>query len=374
MTQTAVLEQLVVPALAALVLRQAQSAIGDNRVIAGIDSFPGQPIGLKPADRHAMAMVSRVLLVAGHEDHAAEIHDLLSYCARPLGEWLPLKVVQERGLGQIRLIDADEGTPTPEAIELAQSFSSHSAGFEEHLFGVLKDTLRKSPEAMADLHYTAIREFVIRNPLTTEDVVAEFAQKKALPRLPATLWTCLRYQFFEPVPLAWSEGGQVPSCGHCGNALVRVPAATWRCRTQACSYSRPFLRGPDRPQAGLLRVVRGMRQFWIEPGVDELRLFDDLVRAGFAAELYPKQDQVDIRIGDIGIDLKAYSSPELLGVKLRKSIGGLAYHRRQFLVVPDWLTELVPNYLERLHFALEGAAPQMYLLRSSEVIKEIGHA
>lgn len=374
MTKELGMDVLVVPALAALVIRQAQQVMGGNRIVAGVDAYKGRPMGLSHDDRQAMAMVSRVLLRAGEQDHAAEIHELLSCCARPLGDWLPLAQVRDGGLSKTRLIDADEGVPTPEAVELALSFSGYTAGFEEILFGVLKENLRKLPENIADLHYTAIREFVIRHPLTDDETISDFAQKKGATRLPATLWTCLRHQFYEPVPLAWGSGGRVNTCARCGNALNRLPAGAYRCRTQACSYSRTLVRGEDRPQAGLLRVVRGMRQFWIEPGVDELRLYDELRSSGLEPSLYPHQDRVDILVGNVGIDLKAYSSPELLGMKLRKSIGGLAYYRRQFLVIPNWLTDMVPNYLDRLHAALEGAAPQLRLMRSSEVHQAISHA
>ena len=64
-----------------------------------------------------------------------------------------------------------------------------------------------------------------------------------------------------------------------------------------------------------MRLSKGLRQYWFEPGIDEIRMFDRLVAAGLPARLYPHRDRVDIDMGendDIGIDLKSYTSPELL--------------------------------------------------------------
>ena len=58
----------------------------------------------------------------------------------------------------------------------------------------------------------------------------------------------------------------------------------------------------------------------------------------------------------VGLDLKAYASPELVGRKLKKRPGGLAFYAHRWLVVPDWLAAATPGYMDRLRGAL-GAGP-----------------
>ena len=75
---------LLLPALAALTMRQARISLIEDRMIAGVDKKYGSPIGLTAEDRRAMALVSRACLSLGLPDYGSEIHDLLVMCARPL--------------------------------------------------------------------------------------------------------------------------------------------------------------------------------------------------------------------------------------------------------------------------------------------------
>ena len=84
-------------------------------------------------------------------------------------------------------------------------------------------------------------------------------------------------------------------------------------------------------------------------------LFDALVGAGLSPRLYPHRDRVDIDLGaasGVGMDLKAYASPELLGRRLKKRPGGLVFYTQRWLVVPDWLASATPGYMDRLKWAL----------------------
>ena len=136
---------LLVPALAALAMRQARISLIEGRMIAGIDKKYGSPIGLTVEDRRAMALVSRACLSLNLPDYGSEIHELLTMCARPLGDWLPLKAVTEGGLSLTRLVSDEYGSPTPEAEELAKGFSTLTAGIEEQLFTKFREALEKHP-------------------------------------------------------------------------------------------------------------------------------------------------------------------------------------------------------------------------------------
>lgn len=335
-------------ALAALVVRQARSALVDGRMVVGTSQVPGQPVGLSTEDRNAMALVSRARLEAGLPDCGAEIHALLAACRHPLGDWLPVDVIEEQGLADVRLIDQEEATPTPEAEELARNFGSLSATLEEHLFSKFKEALAAFPSAHASHYYTQIREFVIRHPVVSAATLHEFGGE-----LPSRLWAVLDQQFYIDIPRGWAVDDQVTCCKHCGDAM-RPGKAGLVCRTHACAVARPAASGGVHSVHALRRCHQGIKQYWVEPGVDEIRLFDALTALGLPVVLFPQQDKVDLAFDDVGIDLKAYASPEILGRKLARHLGGLADYPTRWLVVPDALASARTHYLARLRRALGG--------------------
>jgi hypothetical protein len=351
---------LLLPALAALVVRQARLSLIEGQMISGISRSPGLGFGLVKEDRAAMALVSRACLVHGLPDHGAEIHDLLAFCTRPLGEWMAIPDVIEQGLGGTFLIEADEGVPTAEAQELASGFSGMTASLEEQLFQKFRELLARFPDRLANEYYTAVRSLVVRTPVALIEEI-----RTAAADLPARIWLMLQEQFYEPVPEAWKIGTGVPICARCHNAL-RPGRAGLVCRSNACRASYSVSEGSTEPASALQRVSRGIRHYWVEPGIDEIRLFDALVAMGHPAELYPHRDRVDIAVGEIGIDLKAYASPETLGRKFRQSLGGLAYYPTKWLVIPDWLIAATPDYLGRLRTTM--ARPEITVLGVDEGI------
>ncbi|MHB8254299.1 MAG: restriction endonuclease-related protein [Acidiferrobacter sp.] len=356
---------LLLPALSALVMRQARIAVIEGRMIAGVDKKYGSPIGLAVEDRRAMALVSRACLSLNLPDYGSEIHNLLAMCVKPLGEWLPVTVVSDAGLSLTRLISDEYGAPTPEAEELAKGFFSLTAGIEEQLFAKFREALEKHPKASATDYYTAIREFVIRHPLADGGEIKTFGGE-----LPSTLWMFLQQHFYEPVPFGWTTAGEVSVCGHCGNAMRQTLTGP-SCRTVTCAVLNAALVKGTRPVAELLRVSRGIQQYWVEPGIDEIRFYDALVSHYIVAELYPHLDRVDIAVDNIGIDLKSYSSPELLGRKIGRDKGGLAFYEKKWLVVPDWLIACAPHYLDRLRSALDDAAKGVRCLAVSAALREL---
>jgi len=338
---------LLVPALAALVMRQARVTLIEERMIAGTTRTYGIPVGLTSEDRKAMSLVSRTCLVNRLPDYGAEIHDLLWWCTCPLGEWLRVPEVEGGGLETTCLIQAEDGIPTAEAEELAIGFGGMTAGLEEQLFLRFMEVLGRFPDERANQYYTAVRELVARHPIAVGDSL-----RKIDVDLPSQIWMLLQQQFYEPVPESWQVGEAVQLCAHCGNAM-RQGKVGLVCRTAACVASNPARSVVGHRAADLVRVSRGVRQYWIEPGLDEIRLYDALIKMGLPAELYPFRDRVDIAVGDIGIDLKAYTSPETLGHRFSRGIGGLSHYPVKWVVIPDWLVSATPSYIERLKAAME---------------------
>lgn len=338
---------LLIPALAALIVRLARASLIDGRMIAGSTKVPGMPVGLSPEDRVAMALVSRACLAHGLQDRGAEIHELLWACGKPLKDWLPVPEVQAAGLSNTNLIHGEDGIPTSEAEELASKFTGITAGLEEQLFLKFLELLGKQPTVVAEEYYTLVRQFVVRHPICTSDELRKFGNDIHLQ-----IWLLLNQEFYEPVPESWQIGGSVPLCAHCSNAMKQGKAGLV-CRTAACAASNSAEQRGSAKAGDIVRVTRGIRQYWIEPGVDELRLFDALRKMGLPAELYPHRDRVDIAVGDAGIDLKSYTSPETLGQKFKQSVAGLAHYEPKLLVIPDWLQKMTPSYIDRLRRAME---------------------
>lgn len=360
------LQSVLIPSLAALVVRQAQQSLIEGRMIAGVDRNHGCPVGLSQEDRMAMALVSRACLVNGLPDCAAEIHDLLFFCSQPLQSWLDLPEVVDSGLGSVCLINADEGVPTPEAEELASGFNGLTTSLEEQLFAKFMEIIGRYPGTSGDEYYAVAREFVVRHPICTSDHLRSLTDV-----LPSPLWIVIQQQFYEPVPESWQIGSGVPICDHCGNAM-RQGKAGLVCRTHACNASLASSSSVSIPAMSLMRASRGIRQYWIEPGLDEIRLHDTLRNMGYKPVLYPSRDRVDIAVDDIGIDLKAYASPETLGWKFRRSQGGLVYYKHRWVVVPDWLVEITPSYIQRLRTAAD--RPGLSFLTVSDAVEKMKKA
>lgn len=361
-------ESILPSALAALVLRQARQAIFNDRPISGVERQLGDHVGLEPEDRKAMALVSRARLRVGLTDVGAEIHELLFHCAQPLGTWLPLPQIHSQRLSNVILLDAEEGVPTREAEELARRFTSSTASLEELLFARFREQLAKSSRVAATGYYSRVREFVIRNPVMSGERITRLTVDL---QLPVAIGVLINQQFYEPIPSGWGERGHINICAHCGNATKTIAGGD-HCRTKACAESLTLTIKERLAVEGSYRLKRGIRQYWLEPGFDELRLYDELLEKGLSPSLYPELDRVDIAVDDVGIDLKAYVSPELLGARLATDMGGLKYYKRKWLVIPDRLIARVPAYLERVRGALGGSS--IHAIALSSVAQELQRA
>lgn len=360
--------ELVAPALSALVVRTAAHLQNENMgvMVSGVDKRPGTRVGLTADDRRTIALVSRARLSLGLSDSVAEVHNLLALCTKPLAEWLPLPEVLEQGLGPVRLIDPEQLMPTLEAEGLSEDVAGLASLVEEQLFGDFREALSKLVPSQADAVYTAVRGFVVRHPVVRLHELESF-----LEDMPSAVANRVRMGFYEPLPPRSDDSDSMALCERCGNlAKPHAGGVGWLCATSACVQN-----GPTEPRfvpvhgEEYFRLNRGLRQYWLEPGIDEVRLFEALSVQGLTPRLYPHRDRVDIDLGqgsDVGIDLKAYASPELLGRRLKKRQGGLAHYANRWLVIPDWLTKATPGYIERLRATL-GAGP-IHAMTSSQAL------
>jgi REase associating with pPIWI_RE/pPIWI_RE three-gene island domain Y len=369
-TQRPALFELVAPALAALVVRTAAQLHNEGMgvVVSGVDRRAGSRVGLSAEDRRTMALVSRALLTLGLPDASSEIHNLLALCKRPLAEWLPLPEILEQGFGPVRLIDPEQLMPTLEAEGLAEDVAGLASLVEEQLFGDFREALAKLTPAQADEVYTAVRGFVVRHPVVNLKELEAF-----LEDLPSGVANRVRMGFYEPLSACLDGSEGVALCSRCGN-LTKAHAGGaggWLCTTSACQQHGAAPMKAAQPGIEHFRLARGLRQYWLEPGIDEVLLFDALQGAGLSPRLYPHRDRVDIDLAaasGLGLDLKAYASPELLGRRLKKRPGGLAFYTQRWLVVPDWLANAMPGYMDRLKGAL-GAGSSIQAMTVGQALK-----
>jgi len=214
-----------------------------------------------------------------------------------------------------------------------------------------------------------VREFAIRHLVVSQQDLRALGDE-----LPSALWLCVQHRFYELLPQSALVDASVRLCHHCKNLMKRAPSGLV-CSTAACAAQSPPRPGAPLAAVQLMRLTKGLRQYWLEPGIDEIRMHDRLLAAGLPSRLYPHRDRVDIDLGDsgsVGIDLKAYASPELLGARMSRRPGGLSHYQRKWLVIPDWLVSRTPGYLERLSAALERSTVQC--LSVSKAIEELTRA
>jgi hypothetical protein len=227
-----------------------------------------------------MALVSRARLTLGLSDVGAEIHELLAHCTHPLGQWLPITAIKESGLDAVCLIDAVDGMPTLEAEELSAGFGGMTSLIEEQVFGAFQDSLSKHPNIDANEFYTMVRTFVVRNPVVTRKQLL-----KLMAELPSAVWACVEQQFYEQLPGSLVIGQMASLCGHCGN-ILSTNAGGLRCTTAACAAVHGPRPGRQHSAADLLRLNRSLRKYWLEPGIDEVRMADRLSAAGLTCRMY----------------------------------------------------------------------------------------
>ncbi|KAH2820373.1 hypothetical protein KXV85_003283, partial [Aspergillus fumigatus] len=101
--------------------------------------------------------------------------------------------------------------------------------------------------------------------------------------------------------------------------------------------------------------------YWVGPGLAEIRLYDDLRRGGVDVQLYPRDDAADVgRAHELGIDVKSYACPRLLGDTLSERLGGLTTFDERYVAIPDAIVNRRPGYLEDLRYAYRGSTSVVF--------------
>ncbi len=324
--------------------------------------------------RRALSMISSICLEDGVEDLGCSIHDVLAMATKPIEQWgVPTFANPDFAyLGTI-LVDGELGVPTEDCMALARV-----GGEVETLQNMQHNRLRNAVATLGAGKaeaYTTIREFVVRKPVVSVVDLKAFAAGGNRAAIAREI-----ERFYEPIPVAavWSDGS-IRICDNCGGLLWDDPDKTsfpnGRCRLRQCVEDVPTpdcRETVDKPSAYQC-AERSVYAFWVGPGLDEIRIYDDLTAEGIEVVLYPGEDAADVGTTDfkIGIDAKSYASPIVLGKKLSDGVGGLMAFTEKYLVVPDAKTRKNPDYVKQLKDAYSGNVKGIVFTTVSDAIKRI---
>lgn len=362
----------------------AQGVVKQYEFVGGENGIVRQNNEVSDEMQGAMCLLGRLYIEQGAEDRAACLHDVLDRCRFPLDdeEWC-LDAFRSTSFpyAGARLVEFDLRVPTPECHEIASG--NNGRGLDDIVENQLHDELRRALESsgVETAHsYTAVRQFIGRYSLATLEELYRYCDEK---KLPGRLSRLLVERFYEDVPEGWLIEGRANRCAHCGTLLRPHPNVAeypeGRCTLSACrAVNRPKVSERLSPDGAIVCRPQ-ILSYWVNPAIDEIRIYDDARAKGVPSTLYPREDRCDVSLEDgIGVDVKSYESPVSLAMRLnQKGIGGLVDYERRILAVPDFIASR-PSYLDTLKDALETAeARSLEVTPVSGVlslIEELAHA
>lgn len=361
-----------VPEVTAVLLARGFAEIFDR--IVGDRDVVRQDATMPHSARRALSLLSGLCLVGGVEDLGASVHSAMDRACEPFRDWGLAQFRPPFRYADVALIEHELGVPTDDCREMARSGGSEAAVHEEIHHEQLRQTLKDYPARERSRAYTDIRELVVRNPVIQEKDLHRFLVEHGHAAAARTIMS-----FYRPIPQAALHGAVAHRCAWCGGLLWpdRDAAAfpEGRCRVRQCRLTHPTpAKRDDVADPAQWRLgTNAVLAYWVGPGLDEIRIHDALRAVGKKVALYPHADAADVGVDGlaVGIDVKTYASPVLLGAKLTRSIGRLDMFKRRILAVPDDKLRLNPRYIEQLRDSYQGAHA-LELMTVSKVIAELG--
>lgn len=284
----------------------------------------------------AQARLSRLQIASGELARADSLHQLVADCSQPLGQWAPAALLEgDAALADLVLIDPEVRSPSPECVSLGLEGQNLADVKEDVWFGKLQSLLGTLPlpDSRAQA-YTRLRRFIVAHPAATQAELDELIRELDAITLLPLLGPLVHEMYPSLVTTAETPVGR---CGHCGSLIEATNPP--HCSSARCREEHAQAQVRDHVDPAQVRVLRGeLVLYWVNPGRDELRLYETLKGRRDDVVLYPNQDEVDIGLGgerDIGLDLKDYASMPTLARRFHRELGGLAFYRRGIVVVTD---------------------------------------
>jgi hypothetical protein len=310
-----------------------------------------------------MRMLSKLCVKAASEDLGDSIHSLSDIARRlPVGEWGVPQFAPPFRFAEVKLLTTEPVAPTEECRALASK-----GGVDGILEGVhhlqLREIVQKVRSQSRLQVYSALRERIVRKPVYERRELSGFLEDEGIVAADEVM-----RQWSIDVPLgALRRNGSFAICANCGGLLYphrdRTRFPDGRCRIGPCREEVPSstARQIVDDAAGWRVFKDDILAYWVGPGLAEIRLYDDLRNAGVDVQLYPRDDAADVgRTHELGIDVKSYSCPRLLGDTLTERLGGLTTFDERYVAIPDAIVNRRPSYLEDLRYAYRGSTSVVF--------------
>ncbi len=284
-------------------------------------------------------------LLRGVEEIPRSLPELLFWChSRPLEDW-PLDLPPDAFGPEDYLVDPEALVPTQLCHEWwIRGKDAGAAQFDRE---VIHTAMRLCRNAASPESYVAFRRLLVERPVLTGVERFETETDLFLAPVQELLDHC-----YAEVPASYEFEGSYVTCGRCLTLLTPVDGGTWWCERDRCwrrgtpPHGR-ILAGAE--SAGLLQLVRPLRQFVTSPGRAEVELEARLNALGLEVQLWPGFDAYDLRIsfpdGHVwAIDVKDWKHPGLLGRSAKPVRPEPPYHESCW-VVPREQAEAHRDYL-----------------------------
>lgn len=300
--------------------------------------------------RGALSRLAALYLSFGLPVQHDGVHGLIAQCRRPLRalDWgLPALDWPEFQFHGLRLLDPLSRVPTLDCVELARHVSSDLDIREQMAFAQLKSTCDQFASRGNDV-YAAVREFVVRHPVTQPAEIKKFLEERNMQLASAFLSSC-----YEPVLAHHIVQGSLMCCTNC-----RMPMAASTleghaaCVARQCkAYDVPVMIQRRTWSPDTVVAKPHILMYWCAPGIDEIALYD-AARSHKLSDvvLYPGRDVVDLAVEGtaIGIDVKSHASPLLLAQALSSGTSGLDLFTKKIIAVNDQSIARFDGYLDVL--------------------------
>jgi hypothetical protein len=331
------------------------------------------PYSMPETMGEGMRMLSRLCVMGSANDLGDSIHSLSDIARRlPVGEWGVPQFAAPFRFSEAKLLTNEPVAPTEECRALASKGSTDNT-----LEGIHHQQLREIVQrvrAQSRLQiYSLLRERIVRNPVYERRELSDFLEDQGIVAADEII-----RQWSTGIPLgALSRDGSFSICGNCGGLLYphrdRNGFPDGRCRIGPCLEEVPSSRTSRVVHdAGGWRVFKDdILAYWVGPGLAEIRLYDQLRAAGVDVQLYPRDDAADVgRSSELGIDVKSYACPRLLGDTLSQRLGGLETFETKYVAIPDAIVDRRPHYLDDLREAYRGSIAVTFA-KVSEVARRV---
>lgn len=284
----------------------------------------------------------------------------------PISQW-PCQLPGEL---DVRLVDAQTGSPTQECLEWA--VSAPDAAAEQFENDLVREVLTLCRAAQAPEAYTAFRRLLIERPTLTSTELALLGEDLDFGLLHETI-----KRSYAPMTAAYVRQGIAALCGGCGCVLVPVGDDRYVCQLDRCRRRPVQVARVLDPAAGggIYQLSRPLRTFITGPGLAEIDLETELTGLGLTPVMWPNFDAYDlgVRFPDgrtWAIDVKDRANPALLGRSALPLRPAPAYDRA-LLVVPHYRFQERDGYREVFHHHLpEESRGRIELLTDLELVRE----